>query len=57
MSDFWKGVFTVLTLQWLFGKGDGASGCGCSGCLTVAILALCLIFYLLGLFDSPSPAV
>ena len=47
MSDFWKGVFAVLTFQWLFGGNNG--GCGCRGCLTFIILGLCLFFYSLGL--------
>ncbi|MBD5220676.1 MAG: hypothetical protein HDS72_10685 [Bacteroidales bacterium] len=50
MSDFWKGVISVLTLQWLFGGGkDG--GCGCSGCFTALVLGACFICYILGLFE------
>lgn len=49
MRDFWKGVIAVLTLQWLFGGGGNNSGCGCGGCLSYLILAVCLILYLLGL--------
>ena len=48
MSDFWKGVFTVLGLQWLFGSD---SGCGCGGCMTTLILGACLICYFLGLLE------
>lgn len=47
MSDFWKGVFAVIGLQWLFG-GDG-KGCGCGGCLTWIILGICFILYALGM--------
>jgi len=46
MSDFWKGVISVLTLQWLFG---GDSGCGCRGCLTFIILGACVVLYMFGL--------
>ena len=49
MSDFWKGVFAAITLQWLF--GGKVNGCGCSGCFTFILLGLCLICYLLGLFE------
>lgn len=49
MNDFWKGVLTTLFLQWLFNGKSG--GCGCSGCLTFLVLGLCLICYLLGLFE------
>lgn len=48
MKDFWKGVFAVLGLQWLFG-GNSGGGCGCGGCMTWIILGLCMILYLLGL--------
>lgn len=48
MKDFLKGVFAVLTLQWLFG-GSGNGGCGCGGCFTTIILTLCFILYFLGL--------
>jgi len=41
MSDFIKGIIAFFTLQWLF--GDGKGGCGCSGCLTIIVLALCLL--------------
>lgn len=50
MSNFWKGVFTVLGLQWLFGGGNG-NGCGCGGCLTWIILGVCLILYMFGLLE------
>lgn len=36
MNNFWKGVASVLALQWLLGnKRDGRWGCG--GCLTYLI--------------------
>lgn len=50
MSDFWKGVFAVLTLQWLFGKGNSSGGCGCGGCMTALILGMCMLLYVFGLF-------
>ena len=50
MSDFWKGVLSVLTLQWLFGGSNNGGSCGCGGCLTVLILGACFICYFLGLF-------
>ncbi|MDE7385504.1 MAG: hypothetical protein K2N28_00015 [Muribaculaceae bacterium] len=50
MSNFWKGVASVLAIQWLFGiKRDGRWGC--SGCLTYLILGICLITYLLGILE------
>lgn len=49
MSGFWKGVFTVLGLQWLFGGNN--NGCGCGGCLTFIILGLCVILNLFGLLE------
>lgn len=48
MNDFWKGVVALLTFQWLFGRNDNG-GCGCGGCFTAIILALCIILYLFGL--------
>ncbi len=48
MSDFWKGVIAVITLQWLFGGKNG--GCGCSGCFTALVLGACLLCYFFGLF-------
>ncbi|MDE6079043.1 MAG: hypothetical protein K2G35_03160 [Duncaniella sp.] len=50
MSDFLKGVFAVLTLQWLFGGDKG--GCGCRGCLTTLILGACFLLYMLGMFEE-----
>ena len=51
MSDFWKGVISVLTLQWLFGGGKSGGGCGCRGCFTTLVLGACFILYLLGLLE------
>jgi len=47
MKDFFKGIFAIITLQWLFG-GSGSGGCGCRGCITALILGACMIMYLLG---------
>lgn len=49
MSNFLKGFFAAIGLQWLFGGGNGQSGCGCGGCLTVIILGLCTLLWMFGM--------
>ena len=48
MKGFWKGVFAVLTLQWLFGR-NREGGCGCGGCATAIILGICALLSMFGL--------